>query len=316
MKSSFACVIVFVSSAAAAEHRVVAERYWHTFSAAHPVLLRVKEGDRIVTKTVDSAGFDLNGVRRTETHGNPLTGPFFIEGAEAGDALEVRIERLRLNRASGYTGYQVGIKNAPAVEKPGADRVYKGYDYLLPWSIDLNAGVVRHGRLEFRAEPMLGCIGVAPEGDYSPRSGPAGYWGGNLDYNLIREGATVLLPVYHAGGLLFFGDGHALQGDGEAVGSGVETSLDVEVRVGLRKKQELTVPRIETADCIVSVGAKENGTFEEALSIATSDMLRWLVREHRLTDQEAHLLIGLRARYDVVTISGRIGLRIARADLR
>ena len=118
MKSSFACVIVFVSSAAAAEHRVVAERYWHTFSAAHPVLLRVKQGDRIVTKTVDSAGFDLNGVRRTETHGNPLTGPFFIEGAKAGDALEVRIERLRLNRASGYTGYQVGIKDAPAVEKP------------------------------------------------------------------------------------------------------------------------------------------------------------------------------------------------------
>jgi hypothetical protein len=82
------------------------------------------------------------------------------------------------------------------------------------------------------------------------------------------------------------------------------------------KKQKLTVPRIETADCIVSVGAKENGTFDEALSIATRDMLRWLVQEHRLTDQEAHLLIGLRARYDVVTINGRIGLRIARADLR
>jgi len=64
------------------------------------------------------------------------------------------------------------------------------------------------------------------------------------------------------------------------------------------------------------VGAKENGTFDEALSIATRDMLRWLVQEHRLTDQEAHLLIGLRARYDVVTIGGRIGLRIARADLR
>ena len=96
----------------------------------------------------------------------------------------------------------------------------------------------------------------------------------------------------------------------------METSLDVEVRVGLRKKQQLTVPRIETADYIVSVGAKENGTFDESLSIATSDMLRWLVREHRLTDQEAHLLIGLRARYDVVTISGRIGLRVARADLR
>ncbi len=141
----------------------MAERYWHTFSAAHPVLLTVKPGDRIVTKTVDSAGFDLTGVRRTATHGNPLTGPFFVEGAEPGDALEVRIDRIRLNRTTGYSGYQVGLKETPAVEKPGADVVYKGYDHLLPWTIDLKRGLVRAGRLEFVAEPMLGWIGVAPE---------------------------------------------------------------------------------------------------------------------------------------------------------
>ena len=300
--------------AAAAEHRIVAERYWHTFSAVHPVLLRVRPGDRIVTKTVDSAGFDLNGVRRTATHGNPLTGPFFVEGAEPGDALEVRIERLRLNRATGYTGYQVGVKDAPAMEKPGADLVYKGYDHLLPWTIDLKAGTVRRGRLEFRAQPMLGCIGVAPEGDYSPRSGPAGYWGGNLDYNLVREGTTVLLPVFHSGGLLFFGDGHALEGDGEPVGSGVETSLDVELTVGLRKRRKLTGLRLETADWLVSVGAKEGGAFPDTLSMATRDMLGWL-QEHGLTAQEAHLLIGLQARYDVITIGGSIGLRIPRRGL-
>ena len=122
-----------------------------------------------------------------------------MEGAEPGDALEVRIDRIRLNRTTGYTGYRVGLKETPPVEKPGADVVYKGYDYLSPWTIDLKRGVVRSGRLEFAAQPMLGCIGVAPEQDYSPRSGPAGYWGGNLDYNLIREGATVLLPVFHRG---------------------------------------------------------------------------------------------------------------------
>jgi acetamidase/formamidase len=293
----------------------VAERYWHTFSAAHPVLLTVKPGDRIVTKTVDSAGFDLTGVRRTVTHGNPLTGPFFVQGAEAGDTLEVRIDRIRLNRTTGYTGYQVGLKETPPVEKPVADVVYKGYDHLFPWTIDLKRGLVRTGRLEFAAQPMLGCIGVAPAGDYSPRSGPAGYWGGNLDYNLIREGATVLLPVFHPGGLLFFGDGHALQGDGEAVGSGVETSLDVEVTVGLRKRHKLTGPRVETAEWIVSVGAKEGGTLNETLEIATRDMLRWLTDEQRLSGQEAHLLIGMRARYDVITLGGSVGLRIARSDL-
>jgi amidase len=309
------CVFVAALAAMAAEHRVVAERYWHTFSAAHPVLLTVKPGDRIVTKTVDSAGFDLNGVRRTATHGNPLTGPFFVEGAEPGDVLEVRIASLRLNRGSGYTGYQVGIKDKFPAEKPVPNSVYKGYDYLSPWQLDLKRGIVRSGRLEFAAQPMLGCIGVAPEGDFSPRSGPAGYWGGNLDYNQVREGATVLLPVRHRGGLLFFGDGHALQGDGEPVGSGVETSLDVEVVVGLRKAQKLTGVRLESAEWITSVGAKEGGTLNESLEIATADMLRWLSSEHGFTPSEAHLLIGVRARYDVITLGGSVGLRIARKDL-
>src|SRR5207248_2130090 len=235
--------------------------------------------------------------------------------AELGDALEVRIDRIRLNRTTGYSGYQVGLKEMPAVEKPGADIVYKGYDNLLPWTIDLKRRLVRNGRLEFAAEPMLGCIGVAPEQDYSPRSGPAGYWGGNLDYNLIREGATVLLPVFHRGGLLFFGDGHALQGDGEAVGSGVETSLDVEVTVGLRKKQKLTGPRLETADWIVSVGGKENGAVSETVEIATRDMLQFTINEHGLSAQEGRLLIGMRARYDLITLGGSVGLRISRRDL-
>lgn len=309
------CAVLLASPVMAAEHRIIAERYWHTFSAAHPVLLTVKPGDRIVTKTVDSAGFDLTGVRRTVTHGNPLTGPFFVEGVEAGDALEVRIDRLRLNRTTGYSGYQVGVKHTEPLAKPRADVVYKGYDYLFPWSIDLNRRVVRAGRLEFAAQPMLGCIGVAPEADYSPRSGPAGYWGGNLDYNLIREGATVLLPVFHRGGLLFFGDGHALQGDGEAIGSGVETSLDVEVTVDVRKQQKLTGPRLELPEWIVSVGSKDGGTLNETLEIATRDMLRWLTGDQGLSAQEAHLLIGIRARYDVITLGGSVGLRIARSDL-
>jgi amidase len=297
------------------DHRVVAERYWHTFSAGHPVLLKVKSGDRIITKTVDSAGFDSHGVRRTQTHGNPLTGPFFIESADPGDTLEVRIEKLRLNRATGYSGYHAGLTGVPELKKPGDGAVYKGYDSLFPWTIDVQQNVVQAGRLQFPAQPMLGCVGVAAEGDYSPRSGPAGYWGGNLDYNLVHEGATVLLPVFHPGGLLFFGDGHALQGDGEAVGSGVETSLDVQIIVKVRKGRQLTGPRVETADWMVSVGAKEGGTLQDTIPIATRDMLHWLSDEQGFTAQEAHLLIGMRARYDVITLGGNAGLRIPRRDL-
>lgn len=224
----------------------------------------------------------------------------------------MRIDSLRLNRPTGYSGYQVGVPGLPPIEKPGAGAVYKGYDTLLPWRIDLARKVVLAGRLEYPAAPMLGCIGLAPEGDYSPRSGPAGYWGGNLDYNLVKEGVTVLLPVSHRGGLLFFGDGHALQGDGEAVGSGVETSLDVEVSVRLRKAHSLTGPRIETPEWLVSIGAKEGAPAGETHAIATRDMLRWLTEEYKLTPQEAHLAIGMRARFDLITLGGSVGLRIPR----
>ena len=98
-------------------------------------------------------------------------------------------------------------------------------------------------KLEFPARPMLGCIGVAAAGDFVPTSGPAGPYGGNLDYNEIGEGATVILPVYHAGGLLFMGDGHALMADGEPTGTGVETSMDVEFSVEVKKAAKVTGPR-------------------------------------------------------------------------
>ena len=307
-------------AALAETHRVIGETYYHTFSAAHPVLARVKSGDTIVTKTVDSAGFDYQGVRRTKTHGNPLTGAFYVEGAEPGDALAVRIVRLRMNRSTGYTGSQVGIARVPEelkAAKPKLNAVYEGYDTLTPWTIDLARKTVRNGALEFAARPMLGCIGVAPQGDFSPRSGPAGYWGGNLDFNLIGEGATVYLPVFHPGALLFFGDGHALQGDGEAIGSGVETSLDVEVEVVLRKRWKLSGPRVETAAEIVSVGAIPDGpTLNAAMELATVDMLQWLVENYGRTPTEAHLLVGMQARYNIITLGGAVGLRIPKNALQ
>lgn len=303
-------------------HRVVGESYHHTFSAAHPVLARVKPGDRIVTKTVDSAGFDFSGARRTKTHGNPLAGAFYVEGAEPGDALTVRIESLRLNRDTGYTGHQASAKDLDArlqAPKPTPNEVIPGYDYLVPWMIDRKSGFVwpKHmPALRIAARPMLGCIGVAPEGDYSPRSGPAGYWGGNMDYPMVREGTTVYLPVFHSGALLFFGDGHAVQGDGEAIGSGVETSLDVEVTVHLRKKWKLTVPRLETADRIISIGAKPERSLNDAASIAVADMLRWLVDDYGMTPASAHLVIGTAAQYDIASMAGVMGLGIPKRYLR
>ena len=316
------CTFLLAVPLAAATHSVVAETYHHTFSASHPVLLRVRPGDTIVTKTVDSAGFDWQKIRRTKTHGNPLTGPFFVEGAEPGDAIAVRIVSLQTNRLHGYTGRAVGVRELPpALEAPmpDPDAVIRGYNYLVPWVIDPGSRTAypknNPAGMRFPLQPMLGCIGVAPKGDYSPRSGPAGYWGGNLDYNRVRPGATVLLPVHHPGGLLFFGDGHALQGDGEAIGSGVETSLDVTVSVSLVKRAGLTAPRMETAAEIIAIGAKPDGNLNETLSLALTDMLAWLTTAHGLAPADAHLLIGAAAQLDILTLGGSTAVRIPRAAL-
>ena len=135
------------------------------------------------------------------------------------------------------------------------------------------------------------------------------------NYKEIREGATVYIPVYHEGGFLMFGDGHAVQGDGEAVGSGVETSLDVEIVVDLKKKADLTTLRVENDEYLISIGNKSGDPLNQALKIATTDMVRWLEEEYELEPWAAHQLIGFQGEYDVAAIAGTIGCKIPRAAL-
>ena len=335
MPYRLALLLAFAVSLAPSEvHEVINERNHHTFDRRHPVEARIRSGDTIITKTVDSAGWDFQGVRRTKTHGNPLTGPFHMEGAEPGDALVVHLKKVRLNRNWAYTATYIGggaltdgEPKHPALYDEarilgGPANFLEGRTDIVPWVIDLKRNTVRMRepvsqkvKLEFPARPMLGCIGVPPAGDQAPRSGPTGNWGGNMDYKEIREGATVLIPVYHPGGYLMFGDGHALQGDGEAVGSGVETSLDVEMVVELRKKAELTTLRVENEEYLISIGNKSGDTLNEALKIATTDMVRWLLEEYDLETWAAHQLIGFQGEYDIAAIAGTVACKIPRAAL-
>ena len=238
---------------------IIATNYYRTFSRSHPVLARINPEERVSTKTLDSGGQDIDGKHLSEP-GNPLTGPFYVEGAAPGDSISVHLHKVRLNRDWGYTSIRLGLVSLTPelVEsvysseyKP--DLVRKGRADILPWDIDLERNTVRPRKpesdtasLEFPAEPMLGCIGVAPEGDFSPTSGPSGPYGGNIDYNQIAEGSTVHLPVYQEGALLYVGDGHALQADGEPLGTGIETSMDVEFSVTVNKGSGLTGVRVET----------------------------------------------------------------------
>jgi acetamidase/formamidase len=233
-----------------------------------------------------------------------------------------------MNRNWGYTNYRLGVfaltpnsieKLYPNHYKEGA--AYQGRSNAVPWDLDLKTGRVRlrepaskvH-KMEFASRPMLGCVGVAAAGDFGPSSGISGPYGGNMDYNKIGEGATVVLPVYHPGALLFIGDGHALQADGEPTGTGVETSMDVEFTVELRKNARLSNPRVETRDEIISVGSQPEfaSPLDRALQLATSDMVEWLAKDYKMEPWAAHLLVGYQGKYDVITVAGSVGLRIPR----
>jgi acetamidase/formamidase len=315
---------------AAEVHRAVAATYYDTFSHSHPVLKRVRPGDTVETKTLDASGRDETGAIRGGAK-NPLTGPFYVEGAEPGDAIVVRLTKVRVNRNWGYTGFRLALPSLTpdAIEglypnRYKEDLVIPGRAAVVPWEIDVERQRVRLKepvskvmKLEFSARPMLGCIGVAPAGDFAPTSVPSGAYGGNLDYNEIREGTTVMLPVYHSGGLLFIGDGHALQADGEPIGNGVETSMKVEFIVDVRKKANLTGPRAETGEYIISIGSQPEfvSSLDRALQMATSDMVNWLVNDYKLEPWAAHLLVGYQGRYDVVTVAGSMALKVPKQYL-
>ena len=338
MRASAIGPAVVVLAAYAAGHEItfaqskpiVAETYYNTFSRAHPPLARIRPGETVVTKTIDASGRDETGTVRARPS-NPLTGPFYVEGAEAGDALVVRFSRVRMNRNWGWSAYRLGLYSLTPESIEGIypnryrpNEIIAERANVVPWDLDLARQTVRlrepssavH-RMEFPAKPMLGCVGVAPAGDFAPTSSPSGSYGGNLDYNEIGEGSIVMLPVYHPGALLFLGDGHALQGDGEPIGTGVETSMAVEFAVEIRKKVGLTGPRVETKEHIISIGSQPEfaSALNRGLQMATSDMVNWLTSEYKMEPWAAHLLIGYQGRYDVVTVAGSVALKIPKAQL-
>jgi acetamidase/formamidase len=284
----------------------------------------------VVTKTIDASGRDENG-KAVGEGSNPLTGPFYIEGAVPGDGIAITFQKVRLNRNWGYSAYRLGLYSLnpnsiegiyPSRYREGA--AFEGRANIVRWDIDLKSGMVhlrepasKVHKMEFPSRPMFGCVGVAAAGDFGPSSGISGPYGGNMDYNEVGEGATVMLPVYHPGALLFIGDGHALQADGEPTGTGVETSLDLEFTVALMKGANLSTPRLQNADYIISIGSQPEfvGALNQTLQIATSDMVNWLTKDYHMEPWAAHLLIGAQGKYDVITVAGSMGLRIPKKVL-
>jgi acetamidase/formamidase len=284
-------------------HTFVPTTFYNTYSFAHPPALHIKPGDRVVTKTVDAGGVDWNG-KSVASGGNPETGPFYIDGAEAGDMLVVTIEKVETNRATAYSSSLL----APYTVDPGAIAARVDRDpKRVTWTIDKARGVARldqadiqPGGIELPLKPMLGCIAVAPARKEAISTGVPGAFGGNMDYASMGAGAKLMLPVNEPGALLFLGDGHARMGEGEVVGTGLETSMDVEFTVGLVKKKAIGWPRLETDTYVMVLGSAR--PLLEALQHATTELQKWLMADYGFTERGAQTLMGQTTEYEIANV--------------
>jgi amidase len=299
-------MLVFVLAAAigwAETFQFEPKEFYNTFSGAHKPALRIKPGDHVVTYTIDAGGVDSKGVQRGKGP-NPEIGPFYIEGAEPGDTLVVHLLRLETNRTTGYSASLL----APYTADPGFLRSEALREAKrATWQIDKQKGIAymdpgdfKGPRIELPLRPMLGCIATAPANKAAITTSYPDNFGGNMDYNGMGAGATVMLPVFEPGALLFLGDGHARQGDGEVLGSAIETSLDVEFSVDLIKGKKINWPRLENQDFVMVLGSSR--ALNEALQHATTELMRWLMADYGFDERGASLLMGQGMEYDISNV--------------
>jgi amidase len=286
-------------------HEFAPTVFYRQFSPFNKPVLTVNSGDTVHTTTVDAGGVDHDSVPRV-LGGNPETGPFYIESAMPGDTLVVHVVRLRLNRdwaASDDDLVERSTDSGLAIKmKDGGKKII--------WHLDLDHGTaspanasghLAHYTVPLR--PMLGCIATATgPAQAPPGTGDSGRYGGNMDFNQITEGATVYLPVSNPGALLYLGDAHAAQGDGELNGNALETSMDVEFTVDVVPGKHPPAPRVETATAIMAMGL---GSIEEAFRQATSNMAQWLADDYKLTPSEMAQVLGTAAQYHVSEAADR-----------
>ena len=275
--------------------------HYHTAIGSHEPVLRVGNGDTVITTTVDGMGKDASEVQVTP-EGNPQTGPFYVADAEPGDTLVVSLDRIVPSRSIGYTGSVVAVNVV--------DPSYVGElpeRELAEWRVDNERGTAtlikpktKLGNLTIPLAPMLGCFGVAPPGGQAISTATSADHGGNMDYRGFVAGVTVYFPVFVPGALLHVGDGHATQGDGEIVGTGIEITMEVQFTVQVIKGKRIRWPRGENAEYIFAVGNAR--PLDQATQHATTEMLRWLKEDYGLNTTSASLLLGQCVEYDLGNI--------------
>ncbi|PZF79014.1 acetamidase [Aestuariivirga litoralis] len=289
----------------------------HNTLGSHAPALAIASGDTVIAATADAHGVDFRG-EKIGDRPNPMTGPFFIEGAEPGDALLIAIRDIRMTRATGWTFDVL----SPNVVDPNAVLRLRERRRV-EWLIDAAAGRVRLAEpppalanWSVAVEPMIGCFGVAPDLCQAISTATSGRHGGNMDYRGFKAGVEVMFPVSVPGALFFLGDVHAQQCDGEIVGTGIETAAEVTFTARVLKGQKIGWPRGLNETEIFTIGNAR--PLDQALQHATTEMLDWLVADYGLDEVAASHVMGQCVRYDVANVFNpaySVVCRVARAAL-
>jgi acetamidase/formamidase len=268
----------------------------YLFATAEAVL-HLHSGDILDTNTLDCFGNALRKPGDTvsmATGDNPLAGPFYVEGAEPGDTLAVKILDLQVDGDTGVGAFSPGFgalngtNYTPMLEKPLPERVWF-------YHIDhaTNTATFKALDSDFKVpipvHPFFGCIGVAPANGEARSSLVPAEFGGNLDSPEASVGNTVYFPVNVKGGLLYLGDGHAAMGDGEAAGSAIEVPLKARVQLSVITGRTISWPEFENDDAIMTVGAYR--PVDDAVRIALTELIHWIHRDYGLSEMDAYELV-------------------------
>ena len=273
----------------------------------HPPKMHLAPGTVLVTWTEDcfdgavKSPHDLPSKVVQPGHDNPQTGPFFVDGAEPGDALAVHILALEPARdhavSSSFPGFgALTTTSYTALLHDALEERVWFYTVDKPKHAVRCTLATKHV-LEIPMRPFLGCIGVAPAlGEVRTTIVPEAF-GGNMDTWQACAGATVYLPVNVEGALFSIGDGHLVEGSGEIIGTAVESAMHVTLQIELVKRVHLTWPRLESDEFIMSAGSYR--PLEDAARIAYNDMVRWIASSYAMELQDAYQLVSQTAETDL-----------------
>ncbi|MFK8251352.1 acetamidase/formamidase family protein [Ancylobacter terrae] len=275
---------------------------WGLWDASVPPVLTVKSGDRVVIDTLSgepedlpdpSTGLSVLPDHRAVLESTPrgpgphmLTGPVYVEGAEPGDVLEVRMLDIKYRTPWGWN-LQAPFWGTLPEDFPELRRLH------IPLDIARNVALLPWGQ-ELPLDPFFGNFGVAPAPEWGRLSSTQPrVFGGNMDNKELGVGTTIYFPVFAPGALFSVGDGHGVQGDGEVCLTAIETPLTGTFEFHVRKDMKLTTPRAEKADSWVTMGFNED--LDDAVKEALRDMIA-LIRAHSgLSAQDAYTLCSLAA---------------------